>query len=203
MSWVLFFDLKTRESQEFFFKSLPFIMRLIVGKKRQEWQREIFLRISTHTHTPPRLLDDGIHIEITESSSRRSRRAPRQKNKRRTRDRRWASSSFLFATGWISRRRRREGRACFGERKRFLSARVELEFQKLFVLQRTEESYEFVAPRKVAETTRRAHASTSKSASRQTTSSIESKRTFERTRRNGSSRLFDAVEACSCISFGG
>ena len=99
--WVLFFDQKTRESQEFFFKSLlPFIMRLIVGKKRQEWQREIFLRISTHTHTPPpRLLDDGIQIEITESSSRRRRRAPRQKNKRRTRDRRWTSSSFfLFAS---------------------------------------------------------------------------------------------------------
>ena len=96
--WVLFSDLKTRESQEFFFKSLPF-MRLIVGKKRQEWQREIFLRISTHTHTlPPRLLDDGIQIEITESSSRRSRRAPRQKNKRRTRDRRWTSSFFLFAS---------------------------------------------------------------------------------------------------------
>ena len=204
--WVLFFDQKTRESQEFFFKSLlPFIMRLIVGKKRQEWQREIFLRISTHTHTsPPRLLDDGIQIEITESSSRRRRRAPRQKNKRRTRDRRWTSSFFFVCEfGWISRRRRREGRACFGERKRFLSARVELEFQKLFVLQRTEESYEFVAPRKVAETTRRAHASTSKSASGQTTSSIESKGTFERTRRNGSSRLFDAVEACSCISFGG
>ena len=199
--WVLFFDLKTRESQEFFFKSLSF-MRLIVGKKRQEWQREIFLRISTHTHSPP-VFWTTLYIEITESSSRRSRRAPRQKKKRRTRDRRWASSFFLFATGWISRRRRREGRACFGERKRFLSARVELEFQKLFVLQRTEESYEFVAPRKVAETTRRAHASTSKSASGQTTSSIESKRTFERTRRNGSSRLFDAVEACSCISFGG
>ena len=98
--WVLFFDLKTRESQEFFFKSLPFIMRLIVGKKRQEWQREIFLRISTHTHTPPRLLDDGIHIEITESSSRRSRRAPRQKNKRRTRDRRWTSSFFCLRV-WV------------------------------------------------------------------------------------------------------
>ena len=144
-----------------------------MGKKRQciVAKGDIFTDIHTQNTPPPSFVDDLLNRDNGIVGSRSIVEEHHDKRKRGARTivvlpPRGTSSLFLFATGCC----RREGRACFGreEALSFCARGIGIPKTLFCCATNGEESYEFkVAPRKVAETTRRAHASTSKSASRQ------------------------------------